>query len=135
MVAVAYLVVLALVVPHTAHEASGVPTAVEPRLSALPAGSTVLVEDGIGAWIEWAVPEVHPVIDGMLDAYPVEYIADFFSFTRVEPGWQDFVRRSRAQDAVLLKGSALSAALQDQLGWRVVQRDDQWVYLKAPSSP
>ncbi len=76
------------------------------------------------------------MIDGMLDAYPVELHRRTSSRSPdVEPGWQDFVRRSGAHDAVLLKGSALSAALQDQLGWQVVQRDDQWVYLKAPSSP
>jgi hypothetical protein len=133
--AVAYLVVLALVVPQTADAPEGVPTRLEPRLQALPAGSTVLVDDGIGGWMEWAVPGIHPVIDGMLDAYPVGYIQDFFDFRKLNPGWQDFVRESGAEVAVVLDDSPAAAALQDQLGWRVVQHDQDWVYLVPTSNP
>ncbi len=49
---------LTLAVPHTADEPGGVPTAFSGRLAALPAGSTVLVEDGTGAWMEYAFPGV-----------------------------------------------------------------------------
>ena len=55
--AVAYLVVLALLVPQTAATPAACRATLEPRLEALPAGSVVLVDDGIGAWMEWAVPE------------------------------------------------------------------------------
>ncbi len=58
------------------------------------------MEDGIGGWLEWRVPGVDPVIDGMLDAYPVGYIRDFFAATRVEPGWRSFVERTGARVAV-----------------------------------
>jgi hypothetical protein len=92
----------------------------------------VLVEDGIGGWMEWQVPQVHPVIDGMLDAYPVGYIRDFLAMTRVEPGWRGFVEGSGARAAVLDRGSPLSAAMQERLGWHVVQRDRSWLYLEAP---
>ncbi len=34
---------------------------------------------------------VYPVIDGMLDAYPVDYIRQFSDFKKVAPGWPDFV--------------------------------------------
>ena len=128
------LLLLALVAPHTAKEPGGVPEAFSSRLSSLPAGSHVLVEDATGAWIEWRFPELQPSLDGMLDAYPVQYISDFSDFRDVEPGWQHFVADSHARDAVLLKGSAITAALQDQLHWRVVQRDDAWIYLVAPGS-
>jgi hypothetical protein len=131
----AYLAVLAAVVPTTAATAEGVPTHFAPRLQDLPSGSVLLVEDGVGAWVEWQVPGVDPVIDGLLDAYPVGYIHQFYDFKKVAPGWQGFVARSGARDAVLLDGSPVSAALQDQLGWTVVQKDSGWVYLKAPASP
>jgi hypothetical protein len=130
--ATAYLVVLALAAPRLAAAPADEPTALAPRLAALPAGSTVLVEDGIGGWLEWRVPHVHPVIDGMLDAYPVGYIADFFATTRVEPGWRSFVAASGARSAVLDRGSPLSTAMRERLGWRVLQRDRSWVYLAAP---
>ncbi len=130
-IAVACLGVLALTVPTGANQEAGVPTRFAERLAALPAGSAVLVEDGVGAWIEWRDPDLDPVIDGMLDAYPVEYIADFQSYRALEPGWKDYVADSGARDAVILRGSALSEALVDR-GWRQVQADRAWAYLVAP---
>jgi hypothetical protein len=131
--AVGYLVTLAVAAPHVAAQPADAPTALAPRLAALPSGSTVLVEDGIGGWMEWRVPDVHPVVDGMLDAYPVAYLHRFFDATKVEPGWQRFVSRSGARVGVLEAGSPLSAALQDELGWRPVAHDHRWVLLRAPS--
>ncbi len=135
--AVGYLVVLALLVPHDRGRRLPVcPTASRDDSSALPDGSVVLVDDGIGAWMEWAVPEVDPVIDGMLDAYPVGYIRDFFDFRDLQPGWQDFVDRSGARVAVVRRDAPVAAALQDQLGWRRVATDGAWVYLTAgPAQP
>jgi hypothetical protein len=132
--AAAYLVVLGLLVPRTADVPAGVPTGFGPRLAALPAASSVLVEDGTGSWIEWAAPQVHPVIDGMLDAYPVDYIRDFYTFRGVQPGWQEFVRGSGARVAVLKRGSAATGAMRDRLGWRVVQTDGDWVFLTGPAA-
>ena len=131
--AIGYLVALAVAAPQVVVRPADVPTTMAPRLSALPSGSTVLVEDGIGGWMEWAVPSVHPVIDGMLDAYPVGYIHRFFDTTKVKPGWRRFVSRSGARVGVLEAGSPLSAALHDQLGWRPEAHDGRWVLLRAPS--
>jgi hypothetical protein len=133
LTAVGYLAALAVAAPRIATEPADDPTELAPRLAALPSQSTVLVEDGIGGWMEWAVPSVHPVVDGMLDAYPVGYLHRFFDATKVKPGWQRFVSRTGARVGVLEAGSPLSAALQDQLGWRPVAHDGQWVLLRAPS--
>lgn len=84
--------------------------------------------------MEWAVPDVDPVIDGMLDAYPVDYIKDFTDFKAVKPGWQKFLADSHARVAVLSKDSSVSAAMQDQLHWTVAQKDADWVYLVAPGA-
>lgn len=130
--AVGYLVALGVAAPQVATSPDDVPTALAPRLAALPVGSAVLLQDGIGGWMEWRVPTVHPVIDGMLDAYPVGYIRRFFAATRVEPGWRTFVADTGARVGVLESGSALSGALQDQLGWQPVARDGRWVMLAAP---
>jgi hypothetical protein len=130
--AVAYLAVLAVAAPRVAGEPDAVPTGLGPRLEALPQGTVVLVEDGIGGWVEWRAPGAQPVIDGMLDAYPVDYIEDFFAATRLEPGWRDFVARTGAEVAVVKLGTPLTAALQKELHWRRAQRDGGWVYLEAP---
>jgi hypothetical protein len=128
----ALLAGLAFAVPHTAARPAGVPTVFGPRLAALPAGSPVAVEDATGAWIEWRYPELDPVIDGMFDAYPVSYIKRYSDYVDVAPGWQRFVRDSRARVAVLVAGSPLSDAMQHQLHWKVVQRTPGWLYLTAP---
>jgi hypothetical protein len=127
-----YLTTLAIAAPQVATDPADVPSALAPRLAALPTSSTVLVEDGIGGWMEWRVPGVHPVIDGMLDAYPVSYVRRFFNAVNVEPGWRTFVSHTGARVGVLRNGSALSGALQDQLGWQPVARDGHWVLLVAP---
>jgi hypothetical protein len=77
---------------------------------------------------------VDPFIDGMFDGYTLQHMQDFADLRSLEPGWTDIVRESRAQVAVLRKGSPLSVAIEDQLGWRRVQRDREWVYLVAPGS-
>ena len=102
------------------------------RLSSLPAGSTVAVEDSAGAWIEWRFPRLNPMIDGMLDAYPVDYIAGFSDFTSVTPGWTGYLRRTGAHVAITLKGSPLTGALEEQLHWRALDADGRYVYLAAP---
>lgn len=128
------LVALTLAVPRTADEPGGVPSAFSGRLSQLPAGSPVIVEDGAGAWMELEFPGINPTIDGMLDAYPVSYMQRFAELREVEPGWTSFVEDSRADVAVLESGSSLSAAMQAQLGWNVVQKDGSWIYLEAPGA-
>jgi hypothetical protein len=135
VLALTYLLALGLAVPHTATAPGDVPSRLVPRLEALPSGSTLLVADGIGGWVEWRVPGVAPVIDGMLDAYPVPYISSFFAATRVEPGWEGFVRRSGAHVAVVPARSPLAAALVGQLGWRRVDGDRGFVYLVARTGP
>jgi hypothetical protein len=132
LAAVGYLAALAVAAPQVAASPADVPSALAQRLAALPAGSPVLVEDGVGGWLEWRVPTVHPVIDGMLDAYPVGYIRRFFAATHVRPGWRSFVARTGSRAGVLDAGSPLSAALQDDLGWRPVAHDGRWVLLVAP---
>lgn len=128
----ALLVGLGVAVPSTADHPGDVPGGFSSRLAALPPGSPVAVEDGTGAWIEWKYPDLNPVIDGMLDAYPVDYIRRYADYVDVKPGWQGFLSDSKAQVAVVRRDSALSDALRHQLGWHLVDRDGSWVYLEAP---
>lgn len=127
------LVGLALAVPQTASTPGGVPQQFASRLEALPMGASVLVEDSTGAWIEYAFPGLSPSIDGMFDAYPVGYMHEYADFLDLKPGWTEFVRRSDADVAVLRVESPVATAVEGQLGWNVVQRDAEWVYLVAPS--
>ncbi|MGZ4436324.1 MAG: hypothetical protein ACXVW6_01705 [Nocardioidaceae bacterium] len=134
VVVLACLAGLAVAVPTTADHAADVPTGFTPRLAALPRGSAVLVEDSTGAWLEWRFPGLQPVIDGLLDAYPVDYIQRFDDFRDVRPGWRGFVAGSGAQYGVMLRGSAASTALVERLHWRVLGTDHDWVLLAAPGA-
>lgn len=125
-------VALGFAVPQTATAPAGVPEKFTMALSELPNQSAVLVEDHVGSWIEWQFPHLNPVIDGMFDAYPVTYVEDFVAFRNLHPDWPIFVEDSHASVAVLVAGSPLAAAMQSQLGWRLVQQDGGWVYLTAP---
>ncbi len=127
------LVGLALAVPSTADKPGGVPSAFGSRLAALPAGTPVAVEDATGAWMEWKYPGLNPVIDGMLDAYSVDYIKRYADYVDVKPGWQRFLADSKARVAVVHDNSPLSEAMRRELHWRVVDRTGHWVYLAAPS--
>jgi hypothetical protein len=133
--AIACLALLGLLAPATADHPAGVPSAFTGRLASLPPDSAVAVEDGTGAWIEYRFQSLNPVIDGMLDAYPVGYVRDFYAFREVKPGWQRFLARSGARVAVVRVDSALTAAMRDQLHWKLVQEDGDWVYLVAPATP
>jgi hypothetical protein len=128
----ALLVGLAVAVPSTADHPGQVPAAFADRLAALPAGSAVAVEDTTGDWIEWKYPALNPVIDGMLDAYSVDYIQRYSDYVDVKPGWREFLGDSSAQVAVVQHDSPLSDAMLHQLHWRQVDRDGKWVYLEAP---
>jgi len=127
------LACLAAVVPHTAADPAGVPVAFDARLSALPAGSPVVVTDGVGSWLEWRHPELDPLVDGMFDAYPVEHLRQVADLLHVRPGWQRFVTRTGARTAVLLEGTSLGDAMVHQLGWRVVQHSAGYVLLTRPA--
>ena len=129
----ALLVGLAVAVPSTADRPDGVPAAFGSRLAALPAGTPVAVEDATGAWIEWKYPGLNPVIDGMLDAYSVDYIKRYADYVDVKPGWQDFLADSKAGSPWSGEDSPCSDAMRRQLHWRAGRpRPDKWVYLEAP---
>jgi hypothetical protein len=128
------LAAMAAIVPHTATRPGEVPDRFTARLGALGAGSNVLVVDPVGSWIEWRFPTLNPTFDGMLDAYEVPYLHRLTAAASVKPGWKGFVRDTHADVAILTRGTALSAAMRDQLHWQPVQRDGEWVYLVAPKS-
>ena len=98
--ALCYLVGLAVLVPHTATEPEDVPSGLGPRLDGLADGSVVMVEDLTGSWLEWRSPGLDPVIDGMLDAYPVDRIQAFVDSTEVTARLAAVRRRSGARVAV-----------------------------------
>lgn len=130
---VACILGLALAVPHTSSTPGNVPSALGPRLERLPQGTTVLNAFVLGGWIEWQFPSLNPVIDGLADAYPVDYFADYIAAESVAPGWTQFVAQSGARVAILEEGSPLAEAMQSRLHWKLVQVDNGYVLLEPPT--
>jgi len=108
----------------------GVPDRLRPQLSALPAKTVVLDQFAISGWLLWAEPQLVPVADLRSEVYSSEYLSAYRNNESVGPGWQSFITRTGATAALLSEDSALADALQHQLHWRVIGRDNGYVLLK-----
>ncbi len=129
--AAALLAVVAVIVPFRADRPGGVPVAMDPALDALPAGTTVLNDYVLGGWLSWQHPGLNRYIDGMADAYPAQHLADDSDLVQLKPGWEGILADADAQVALLVDGSRLAEALQEQ-GWTLQQADRGWVLLARP---
>ena len=129
---VACAVLLGVVLPHTAASPKLVPDGFALDLASLPDGSAVMVDGTSGSWLEWQFPELQPTMDGMFDAYTLDYMREYRSARDLEPGWQDFIRETDARAALLREGGPLTFALMETMNWREIGRDDAWVLLEAP---
>ena len=143
--AVTVLVVLAAVVPQTSMQPKYVPTNLDPVLDRLPAGTIVLGNYGIGGWLTWRHPDLHPVIDGLATPYSVAYFDAFHAALDTSRGWQEFVQRTGARATLLSDVFPLVGALEkdgwvevgQENGYHVLVRPDlarQLGYSRAPSS-
>ncbi len=129
--ALALLVVVGLVVPRTADRPGAVPTALDPFLDRLPAGTAVYNAYGLGGWITWRHPDLNQYIDGLITPYSSDHIRGYYDAGLLRPGWYATVRDSGAPVALLESRSALAAGL-EQHGWRVEGTDAGYVLLSRP---
>jgi len=130
--AAAAALVLAFLVPSTSSEPGNVPSGLGDELAALPEGSAVMVDDTVGSWIEWRFPHLHPTMDGMFDAYSIDYMRRYRAARDLQPGWKVFLDGTGAEVAVVQRNGAFAFALSDSLGWTQVDADDRWVLMRAP---
>jgi hypothetical protein len=120
---------LAALVPSTSASPGNVPDGLAKHLAALPRGSAVMVDGTVGSWIEWRFPELHPTMDGMFDAYSIEYMERYQAARDLRPGWRDFLDETGADVAVLSRDGAFQDALTHQGGWNELASDGRWVLL------
>ncbi len=126
------LVVLALVVPHTADEPPTQPSWVDRELGALPAGTVVLNDWGDGGLVMWAHPQLHLVMHGYGDTFTTAELERNVDILDLERDWQDLVRETGAEVAFLRTDHPLTAALEDA-GWTVEEMSEEVELLTAPS--
>jgi hypothetical protein len=90
------------------------------ELGQLPEGTVVFNDYALGGWLEWRHRNVDPVVDGMTDAFEVDYMSDYVSARRLEPGWHAFLTRTGADYALLDREAAMSAVLTERDDWTLV---------------
>jgi hypothetical protein len=122
----------AILAPSVAARPGGVPLALGAAIDRLPEGTVVLDDDALGGWLLLEHPRVSPIIDTRTYLFDVPYIEDYIRTRGAQGDWQGFVERVGATAAILPDGEALTTALPERLGWRVVQRADGYTLLVAP---
>jgi hypothetical protein len=115
-----------------AQRPSGWPEGLRPQLAALPAKTVVLNDFAAGGWLLWAEPQLTPVIDLRSEIYSTEYLREYIRTQQVRPGWQKLLDRTRPGFALLRANAPLTVALRDELSWKTVGKDGDYVLLKAP---
>jgi hypothetical protein len=114
-----------------AQDAAAVPDHLRPQLSLIPQGTIVLAEGDISGWLFWADPQVRPVLDPRIEVYPAGHVRAYISAMNAQPGWRQFVEKTGATYALLLRGSPIATALIERAGWSRLGEDAGFVLLRA----
>lgn len=126
------LVALAVMVPRTADSPDDYfPSEYDSRLATLPDDAVLINELGDGGYLAWRHPDLKIVGDGLSDQYSVAWLADWFGALAGETDWDEFVRESGADYALLNSATPLRLGLLAE-GWTPVQTTDDRVLLQAP---
>jgi hypothetical protein len=128
-----FAVLVGLTASGVAERTSPYPERFSSGLAALPAGTGVLNDYGLGGWLLWTHPGLDPYVDGRADVYTVEHLDAYADLLRLAPGWQDRIQLDGLRVAILPEVAPLSTALVSQLGWTVASTDRGYVMLTAPS--
>lgn len=126
------LAVLAAVVPHTSDRPPTQPTWVDPALSALPAHTPVVSDWAYAGYLMWRFPDLDLVMHGYGDTYTIPELQRNEDLLTIAPGWDQELRSTHAEVALLPPGYRLAYALEHQEGWRVVHRSPSLEMLVAP---
>lgn len=127
------LVALAVIVPNTSDDPPTQPTWVNPALSSLPAGTKVYGAWEWGGYLMWRYPQLDLLMHGYGDTFTDAELQRNTDIEGLAPGWDDELRRTGCQIAVLRPNSPVAYALQHQLGWEVVHRSPTIEELRAPA--
>lgn len=124
------LMVLALVVPRTSEQPAGMPTDLNDELAALPADSVILNSYEVGGWLRWEHPQLHPVVDGLTEAYSTEHLLRYGQVTSVSSGWDQAISSWQPEYAVIGEGSPLATALLERMEAEPITSGQGYVLLR-----
>jgi hypothetical protein len=110
------VMVVAFLAPSTSDRPGDVPTALDPALDRLPAGTKVFNTYELGGWIALRHPDLEQYIDGLITPYSKRHARDYADAAATSSGWYRIVESSGAPVALLGENSALAARLAER-GW------------------
>lgn len=121
-----------LVVPDRA-DVRPSPAWLDAALADRPAGTRVLNEWDIGPYYLWRHPHLDLAMHGYGEVFTDAELERNIDILRTQPGWEDQVRELDADLALVQVGGEMEYGLAEQLGWRVLDSDDDVALLESPT--
>jgi len=85
----------------------------------------VLSPDSWGGYLIYRVyPAGRVVVDDRHDLYGAAFFKSYLKMTRIEPGWQDFLREHDVACVLFPRDSAIATVLRQTPGWKSVYEDE-----------
>jgi hypothetical protein len=109
------------------------PTWLDERLDAQPDGTSVLNDWNTGAYFLWRHPQLSLVMHGYGDVFTTEELRRNADIVRLKPRWDDEVDELDADLALVDPDSSLGYAMTNDLGWTVIEADDDFALLSPPT--
>ena len=99
-------------------------------------GSPTFAPDSWGGYLIYRLyPRTKVVVDDRHDFYGEAFLKSYLKTTRVEPGWEDFLRQHPPQWIVVPKDSALASLLAEISAWKTIYGDDVAVVFAPALAP
>jgi hypothetical protein len=104
-------------------------------LARQPAGGRLFNDYAWGGYCAWRLwPQYHVFIDGRAEVYFATSYWDYQRITRLEPGWQEKLRRWGVDTILVPPGVALAGALVGNPAWRLIYEDRHAVVYRRTDS-
>ena len=86
-----------------------------------------------GAYFLWRHPQLSLVMHGYGDVFTEDELERNSDILRLEPRWDDEVDELDADLALVDPDTSLGYAMTDDLGWTVIEADDEFALLSPPT--
>lgn len=109
------------------------PTWLDDRLDAQPEGTRVLNDWNTGAYFLWRHPQLSLVMHGYGDVFTAEELKRNFDILNVQPKWDQAIDELDAELALVDPDTSLGYAMINDLGWIVIEHDEDFALLSPPT--
>jgi hypothetical protein len=117
---IAVLVAATALAGTVAARPADVPTALDDELAALPRGTVICNDYGLGGWLLFAHPQLQPLIDPRAEVFGSAYVKAHVDWTNGLPGTYQYPTRMGCSAALVSSSDASFGTVRDVLHWRPV---------------